>query len=54
MTIGDAIMLIIDKYHDNKMKQWVIDPVAYTLYEVWKIVESKGCVNLVQTEEGET
>lgn len=41
MTIGDAVTLIIDKYHDNRTKKWVKDPVAYTLYEVWKISESK-------------
>ena len=41
LTIEQAIELIRDKYDDNKDKKWVHDPVAYTLYEVWKITDSK-------------
>ena len=41
LTIEQAIKLIRDKYEDNKDKKWVQNPVAYTLYEVWKIVDSK-------------
>ena len=41
MSLEDAISLIRAKYEDNKGKKWVQNPVAYTLYEVWKIVDSK-------------
>lgn len=41
MSIEDAIELIRSKYEDNKEKRWIRDPVAYTLYEVWKITDSK-------------
>ena len=40
MTIDDAIKLIKAKYQDNIQKKWVRDPVAYTLYEVWRIADS--------------
>ena len=41
MTIEDAISLIKAKYPDNAQAKWINDPVAYTLYEVWKIADSK-------------
>lgn len=41
LTIEQAIELIRDKYEENKEYRWVHDPVAYTLYEVWKIADSK-------------
>lgn len=41
MSIEDAIDLIRSKYEDNKGKKWVRNPVAYTLYEVWRITDSK-------------
>ena len=40
LTIEQAIQLIREKYDENKEYKWVHDPVAYTLYEVWKIVDS--------------
>lgn len=54
MTIGEAITLIVEKYHDNRTKEWVKDPVAYTLYEVWRISEeSKLKYNQTGTEKKE-
>lgn len=41
MSIEDAIALIRSKYEDNKTKKWIKKPVAYTLYEVWKITDSE-------------
>ena len=41
MSVEDAIELIRSKYEDNKAKKWVQNPVAYTLYEVWRIADSK-------------
>ena len=37
----DWIGLVLSKYDENKEKSWIRDPVAYTLYEVWKIMDSK-------------
>lgn len=41
MTIEDTISLIRAKYEENMTKKWIRNPVAYTLYEVWKIVDSE-------------
>lgn len=41
MSIEQAIELIKAKYEDNRGKSWINNPVAYTLYEVWKIADSK-------------
>lgn len=41
MTIEDTISLIRAKYEENMAKKWIRKPVAYTLYEVWKIVDSE-------------
>ena len=35
------IGLVLSKYDENKEKSWIRDPVAYTLYEVWKIMDRK-------------
>ena len=51
MSIEDAIELIRSKYEDNKGKKWVKNPVSYTLYEVWKIVDSKVVYNPSEPEE---
>lgn len=42
MSIEDAIRLLREKCADNKGRRWIRNPVAYTLYEVWKIADSKG------------
>lgn len=41
MSIEDAVKLLREKYAENKGKRWIKNPVAYTLYEVWKISDSK-------------
>lgn len=41
MSVEEAIQLLRDKYEDNKGKKWINNPVAYTLYEVWQIANSK-------------
>jgi hypothetical protein len=53
MSIEDAIDLIRSKYEDNKGKKWVQNPVAYTLYEVWKIVDSKVVYHPSETAPAE-
>jgi len=51
MSIEEAIKLIRSKYEDNKDKKWVQNPVAYTLYEVWKIVDSKVVYHPSESKE---
>jgi len=41
MTIDEAVNLLTVKHLENKVKKWIRDPVAYTLYEVWQIADSK-------------
>ena len=41
MSIEQAIELIRSKYEENKEHEGIKDPVAYTLYQVWKIADSK-------------
>lgn len=36
MTIEKAIKLLIDEYTKAKQNDYVRDPVAYALYQVWK------------------
>lgn len=51
MSIEDAIELLRKKYDENKDKRWVRNPVAYTLYEVWKIADSKVVYHPSEPEE---
>ena len=39
MTIEQAIQMIRSMYKDNEKAEYVQDPVAYTLYHAWKIVD---------------
>lgn len=36
MTIAKAITLLIDEHDKAKKREYVRDPVAYALYQVWK------------------
>lgn len=36
MTIAKAITLLIDEHDKAKNLEYVRDPVAYALYQVWK------------------
>lgn len=36
MTIAKAIMMLIDEHDKAQKNDWVRDPVAYALYQVWK------------------
>ena len=36
MTIHKAISELVAEYELAKARGWVIDPVAYALYAVWK------------------
>ena len=53
MSIEDAIELLRAKYSENKDKRWIKNPVAYTLYEVWKIADSRVVYHPSVPKEGE-
>ena len=39
MTIGIAVKLLRAKYEKAKRLEWVEKPLAYALYQVWKIAD---------------
>ena len=41
MGIEEAVALIRERYEENAQRSWVYNPVAYTLYEVWKIADER-------------
>ena len=45
MTIAKAITLLIEEHDKAKQKDWVRDPVAYALYQVWKKADGDGNVH---------
>ncbi|MBR4874132.1 MAG: hypothetical protein IKV50_09155 [Clostridia bacterium] len=42
MSIEEAIELIKEKYAKNKNAEYVRNPVAYTLYQVWRISDAQS------------
>jgi len=36
MRIDRALLLVKEEYEQAKKYEWVLDPVAYALYQVWK------------------
>lgn len=42
MTLEKAIELVKQEYEKAKTKKYVIDPLAYALYAVWKMVDKQG------------
>ncbi len=42
MDIEDAIKLLQVHYDVIKKIEWIHDPVAFALYEVWKIADRKN------------
>lgn len=41
MKIEEAITMLREKYAENEKNKWVKNPVAYTLYEVWKAADAE-------------
>mgnify|MGYP003490270069 CR=1 FL=1 len=41
MNIGQAIVLMIEKYEYAKKQEWIINKVAWALYQTWKEVDEK-------------
>lgn len=42
MTIAKAITLLIEEHDKAKRNDWVRDPVAYALHQVWKKADVEG------------
>ena len=42
MTIGKAITILVDKYEYAKTQDWIINKVAWALYQTWKEVDEKA------------
>lgn len=36
MTVEDAIEILRTEYEKAKKQKWIINPLAYALYQVWK------------------
>ena len=45
MTIEQAIELLIAEYERAQKLAYVRKPVAYALYQVWKMADRKRCSN---------
>ena len=41
MTLDKAIELLKIEYEKSKALKWVRKPIAYSLYQVWKIADKK-------------
>lgn len=39
MTLEKAIKMLKDEYERAKTKSWVRNPLAYALYQVWKVAD---------------
>lgn len=42
MRLQTAIKLLETEYEKAKKLEWVHNPLAYALYQVWKEADSKG------------
>lgn len=42
MTLAKAITMLIDEHDKAKRNDWVRDPVAYALYQVWKKADKES------------
>ena len=39
MTLEKAIKMLTDEYDRAKVNPWVRNPLAYALYQVWKVAD---------------
>lgn len=42
MKLIKAINLLMEEYEKAAKQDWVRDPVAYALYQVWKKADAEG------------
>lgn len=45
MTLEEAKKLLDDEYERAKRLDYVINPLAYALHQVWKKADAKRCRN---------
>ena len=41
MTLQKAIKLLEREYEQAKNNPWILNPMAYALYQVWKIADGR-------------
>lgn len=41
MTLEKAIEILKSEYEKAKKQKYIIKPLAYALYQVWKVVDKK-------------
>lgn len=41
MTLEKAKALLEEEYKKAKQHLWVIDPISYALYQVWKMADAE-------------
>ena len=44
MTLMKALAMVETEYKRAKQMKHIHNPLAYALYQVWKVAEEKGCV----------
>lgn len=42
MTIDDAIAMLKEEYREASGKSFICNPVAYALYQVWKLADERS------------
>ena len=42
MTLEKAIELLRSEYEYAKRQKWIKNPLAYALFQVWKIADKQG------------
>lgn len=41
MTLTEAVKMLEEIYNLSKQQQWIINPLAYALHQVWKKADKK-------------
>lgn len=41
MTLNEAIQMLEAEFESAKQKKWIVNPLAYALYEVWKVADNR-------------
>lgn len=45
MKLETAIRRVQERYEDAKRKSWIINPLAFALYQTWKEADMPGAYN---------
>ena len=52
MTIDEAMKLLVEQYKKDKENEYIRDPVAHALYEVWKEADRQADERLRRGSHG--